>query len=168
MENKAPVKKVLLRKEDEFYIYDKRINKCSKEDCDGTVKYGLNLQVQMPMGDTLNTYECNKCHMKYTAYPNYVRLKDSKHIHIFNYDEVRERNKKRRDEARKLERKKAGFKHKPFGAKKFEHPFEKKKSYEKRYNETPNKHNYKVTTIGGYHKNYNSVFGEDKRIVVED
>jgi hypothetical protein len=165
MEKKAPIKKVILRKEDEFYIYDKRINKCAKEGCDGTVKYGLNLQVQMPAGDTLNTFECNKCHMKYTAYPNYVRLKDGKHIHIFNFDEVRERNKKRIKDAKRLERKKTashGFKRKTFGAKRYDRP------YDKQYNESHNR-NYKVTTIGGYQKSYNSVFREDdKRIVVDD
>jgi hypothetical protein len=159
MENKAPVKKVLLRKEDEFYIYDKRINKCVKEGCDGTVKYGLNLQVQMPNGDTLNTYECNKCHMKYAAYPNYVRLKDSKHIHIFNYGDVRAKDKKRRDEARKLERKNGRFHGK------YEQRPHKKyndNKYERRYSPKPYNN---VTTIGGYQKSYQSVFGEDKKAV---
>ena len=70
MEKKAPERKVQLREGDVFYVYDKRINKCIKEDCEGIVKYGLTLKVMMPNGDTLNTYECNKCHMKYTAYPN--------------------------------------------------------------------------------------------------
>ena len=67
MEKKAPEKKVHLREGDVFYVYDKRINKCVREDCEGIVKYGLTLQVNMQNGDTLNTYECNKCHMKYTA-----------------------------------------------------------------------------------------------------
>jgi hypothetical protein len=163
MEKKAPVKKVLLQKGDEFYIYEKRINKCTKEGCDGTVKYGLNLQVQMPNGDTLNTYECNKCHMKYTAYANYVRLKDGRHIHIFNYSEIRVKDKKRRDEARKLARKNSSQKN---SSQKRE--FSHKKSYgKKNYNYSPKQYS-NVTTIGGYQKSYEAVFGEDKRAAVDD
>ena len=41
MEKKAPEKKVHLREGDVFYVYDKRINKCVREDCEGIVKYGL-------------------------------------------------------------------------------------------------------------------------------
>ena len=74
MEKKAPERKVRLQEGDVFYVYDKRINRCIREDCEGIVKYGLTLKVIMPNSDALNTYECNKCHMKYTAYPNYVRL----------------------------------------------------------------------------------------------
>jgi hypothetical protein len=170
MEKKAPVKKVLLRKEDEFYVYDKRINKCVKEGCDGLVKYGLNLQVQMPNGDTLNTYECNKCHMKYTAYPNYVRLKDGKHIHIFNYGDVKARDKKRKDDAAKQAKrtKHADFAWKKgFASRKQEHSHKKYNDniYDRRYN---SKRYNNVTTIGGYQKSYEAVFGEDKRVVVDD
>jgi hypothetical protein len=153
IENKAPIKKVLPRKGDEYYVYDKRVNKCAKEGCEGIVKYGLNLQLQMPDGDTLNTYECNKCHMKYTAYANYVRLKDAKHLHIFNYEEIREKNKKRRLEAAKAERR----------ARKADH-----KKYEKNNHKSNHKKIYNVTTIGGYHKSYEAVFGEDKRIAATD
>jgi uncharacterized C2H2 Zn-finger protein len=135
MENKTPVKKVLFRKEDVFYIYDKRINKCVKEDCQGkcqgTVKYGLNLQVHMPNGDTLNTFECNKCHMKYSAYPNYVRLNDARHIYIYNYAEVRAKDKKRRDDARKQAR----LNHKKpfvFGRKQYSNNVTKIGGYKKR------------------------------------
>lgn len=101
MEKKAPEKKVRLREGDVFYVYDKRINKCIREGCGGTVKYGLTLQVNMENGDTLNTYECNKCHMKYTAYPNYVRLAETKQLAIYNQDEVDARDKKRAADAAK-------------------------------------------------------------------
>ena len=59
-----------------------------QEDCEGIVKYGLTLKVIMPNGDALNTYECNKCHMKYTAYPNYVRLTETGGLCIYNCEEV--------------------------------------------------------------------------------
>lgn len=101
MEKKAPEKKVLLREEDVFYVYDKRINRCVKEGCGGTVKYGLILKVHMPNGDTLNTFECNQCHMKYTAYPNYVRLKTADGLSIYNQEEVIARDKKRAADAEK-------------------------------------------------------------------
>lgn len=110
MEKKAPERKVQLRDRDVFYVYDKRINKCVKEGCEGIVKYGLTLKVNMPNGDTLNTYECNKCHMKYTAYPNYVRLTETKWLAIYNQDEVNARDRKRAADAAKQasrERKKA-------------------------------------------------------------
>lgn len=101
MEKKAPEKKVRLREGDVFYVYDKRINKCIREDCGGTVKYGLTLQVNMANGDTLNTYECNQCHMKYTAYPNYVRLTETGQLTIYNRDEVDARDRKRAADAAK-------------------------------------------------------------------
>lgn len=101
MEKKAPERKVRLREGDVFYVYDKRINKCIKEGCEGIVKYGLTLKVNMPNGDTLNTYECNKCHMKYTAYPNYVRLTETRWLTIYNRDEVTVRDKKRAADAAK-------------------------------------------------------------------
>ena len=101
MEKKAPEKKVHLREGDVFYVYDKRINKCVREDCEGIVKYGLTLQVNMQNGDTLNTYECNKCHMKYTAYPNYVRLTETKQLVIYNQDAVDARDRKRAADAAK-------------------------------------------------------------------
>lgn len=101
MEKKAPEKKVRLREGDVFYVYDKRINKCIREGCGGTVKYGLTLQVNMENGDTLNTYECNKCHMKYTAYPNYVRLTETEQLAIYNQDEVDTRDRKRAADAAK-------------------------------------------------------------------
>lgn len=110
MEKKAPVRKVQLRDGDVFYVYDKRINKCIREGCEGIVKYGLTLKVNMPNGDTLNTYECNKCHMKYTAYPNYVRLTQTRGLTIYNQDEVAARDRKRAADAAKqaaVERKKA-------------------------------------------------------------
>lgn len=107
MEKKAPEKKVRLREGDVFYVYDKRINKCIREGCGGMVKYGLTLQVNMENGDTLNTYECNKCHMKYTAYPNYVRLRDTKGLTIYNSEEVGARDRKRaRDAAKQASREK--------------------------------------------------------------
>ena len=101
MEKKAPEKKVHLREGDVFYVYDKRINKCVREDCEGIVKYGLTLQVNMQNGDTLNTYECNKCHMKYTAYPNYVRLTETKQLVIYNQEAVDACDRKRAADAAK-------------------------------------------------------------------
>lgn len=101
MEKKAPERKVQLRDGDVFYVYDKRINKCIREDCAGIVKYGLTLRVNMPNGDTLNTYECNKCRMKYTAYPNYVRLRETRWLTIYNQDEVTARDRKRAADAAK-------------------------------------------------------------------
>ena len=101
MEKKAPERKVHLREGDVFYVYDKRINKCVREGCEGTVKYGLTLQVNMENGDTLNTYECNKCHMKYTAYPNYVRLTETELLDIYNKEAVDARDRKRAADAAK-------------------------------------------------------------------
>ena len=95
MEKKAPERKVRLREGDVFYVYEKRINKCIKEGCEGIVKYGLTLKVMMPNGETLNTYECNKCHMKYTAYPNYVRLTEVGGLIIYNRSVVEARDQKR-------------------------------------------------------------------------
>lgn len=114
MEKKAPERRVRLREGDVFYVYDKRINKCIKEDCEGTVKYGLTLKVMMPNGDMLNTYECNKCHMKYTAYPNYVRLTEPGRLAIYNRDAVEARDQKRAADAIKHAGK---GKRKPFGHK---------------------------------------------------
>lgn len=101
MEKKAPERNVHLREGDVFYVYDKRINKCVREGCEGTVKYGLTLQVNMENGDTLNTYECNKCHMKYTAYPNYVRLTETELLDIYNKEAVDARDRKRAADAAK-------------------------------------------------------------------
>ncbi|GFI23957.1 hypothetical protein IMSAGC011_02747 [Lachnospiraceae bacterium] len=126
MEKKAPERKIRLREGDVFYVYDKRINRCIREDCEGTVKYGLILKVMMPNGDTLNTYECNKCHMKYTAYPNYVRLTEVDELRIFNKEEVEARDHKRIADAIKHA---AKGKRKPFGRKtehKTKQPYQKK------------------------------------------
>lgn len=101
MEKKAPERKVRLREEDVFYVYDKRINRCIKENCEGTVKYGLILKVIMPNDETMNSYECNRCHMKYTPYPNYVRLSKPEEIEIYNKDEVAVRDRKRAEDAAK-------------------------------------------------------------------
>jgi hypothetical protein len=170
MENKTPVKKVRLRDDDVFYVYDKRINKCAREGCCGTVKYGLNLKVQMPNGDTLNTYECNECHMKYTAYPNYVRLTQTRNLDIHNHREVRARDRKRREDARKQAR---NEKYQSFNkaTKTTEKPHDRK--YEKPYKKNNNtrfetRRYSKVTRIGGYQKSYEAVFGDDKRIAATD
>lgn len=101
MEKKVPERKVSLREEDVFYVYDKRINKCIKEDCEGTVKYGLVLRVSMAGDETCNCFECNKCHMKYTPYPNYVRLTKTDMMTIYNKDEVDARDRKRAEDALK-------------------------------------------------------------------
>ena len=101
MEKKVPERKVSLRDEDIFYVYDKRINKCIKEDCEGIVKYGLVLRVHMSEEETCNCFECNKCHMKYTPYPNYVRLSKTDMLTIYNKDEVDARDRKRAEDALK-------------------------------------------------------------------
>lgn len=101
MEKKVPERKVSLRDEDIIYIYDKRINRCIKEDCEGTVKYGLVLKVRVSEDETLNCFECNKCHMKYTPYPNYVRLTKTDMLTIYNQDEVTARDLKRAADAKK-------------------------------------------------------------------
>ena len=41
MEKKVPERKVTLKDDDIIYVYDKRINKCIREDCEGVVKYDL-------------------------------------------------------------------------------------------------------------------------------
>ena len=163
MEKKVPERKVSLRDEDIFYVYDKRINRCVKEDCEGTVKYGLVLKVGVSEEETLNCFECNKCHMKYTPYPNYVRLTKTDMLTIYNQDEVTARDLKRAEDARKqaLREKKnngrknnerVGFKKsferkpyekKPFEKKPYEHkpyerkPFEKKPYERKSYDRKP-------------------------------
>lgn len=99
MEKKVPERKVTLREEDVFYVYDKRINKCIKEDCEGTVKYGLVLKVSVSENESINCFECNKCHMKYTPYPNYVRLSNTDMMHFYNKEEIDARDKKRAEDA---------------------------------------------------------------------
>lgn len=101
MEKKVPERKVSLREEDIFYVYDKRINKCIKKDCEGTVKYGLVLRVSMTGEETCNCFECNRCHMKYTPYPNYVRLTKTDMMAIYNKEEVDARDRKRAEDALK-------------------------------------------------------------------
>jgi hypothetical protein len=100
-EKTTPEKKVLLREEDLFYVYDKRINSCKRRNCNGTVKYGLILKVNLPNGETLNTFECNKCHMKYTANPNFVRLSSVDGLSVYNRNEVAARERKRAADAAK-------------------------------------------------------------------
>ena len=95
MDKKVPERKVFLREDDVVYVYDKRINRCVKEDCVGTVKYGLVLRVSVNDTETLNCFECNKCHMKYTPYPNYVRLTKTDMLDIYNKTEVAARDRKR-------------------------------------------------------------------------
>lgn len=101
MEKKVPERKVSLQEEDIFYVYDKRINKCVREGCEGTVKYGLVLRVRMAEEETCNCFACNKCHMKYTPYANYVRLTKADTLTIYNRDEVNARDRKRDEDARK-------------------------------------------------------------------
>lgn len=127
MEKKVPERKVSLQDGDVFYVYDKRINKCIKEDCDGTVKYGLILKVSMTKDETCNCFECNKCHMKYTPYPNYVRISEPGTLTIYNQAEVTARDEKRAEDAKKqAAREKKEFKQKS------EKRYDKK--FEKRYN----------------------------------
>ena len=56
MEKKVPERRVCLRGEDVFYIYDKRINKCAKEGCTGIVKYGLVLRVSVSETESFNCF----------------------------------------------------------------------------------------------------------------
>ncbi len=101
MEKKVPERKVSLRENDLFYVYDKRINKCIKADCEGTVKYGLIYKVNVVDEENMNCFECNKCHMKYTPYPNYVRISKPELLTIMNQEEVTARDKKRAEDAEK-------------------------------------------------------------------
>lgn len=101
MEKKVPERKVRLQEEDMFYVYDKRINKCVREGCEGTVKYGLVLRVSVTEAETCNCFACNKCRMKYTPYPNYVRLTNTDMLTIVNRDEVEARDRKRAEDAKK-------------------------------------------------------------------
>lgn len=94
MEKKVPERKVTLKDDDIIYVYDKRINKCIREDCEGVVKYGLVLKTSITGDETLNCFACNKCHMKYTAYPNYVRITHPDLLHIYNQEEVTARDQK--------------------------------------------------------------------------
>lgn len=152
MEKKVPERKVSLQDEDIFYVYDKRINRCVKEDCEGTVKYGLVLKVGVSEEETLNCFGCNKCHMKYTPYPNYVRLTKTDMLTIYNKDEVTARDLKRAEDARKQalrekrnngkkNNERVGFKKnfekkpyekKPFEKKPYEHKSYERKSFEKK------------------------------------
>ncbi len=118
MEKKVPERKVTLKDDDIIYVYDKRINKCIREGCEGVVKYGLVLRTSVTEDETLNCFACNKCHMKYTAYPNYVRISKPELLHIYNQEEVTARDLKRAEDAKKQalrERRKNNFTRKTFG-----------------------------------------------------
>lgn len=133
MEKKVPERKVSLRDEDVFYVYDKRINKCIKEDCEGTVKYGLVLRVSVSEEETINCFECNKCHMKYTPYPNYVRLSKTDMMTIYNQEEVTARDQKRAEDAAKQaarDKRKNGSK--SFGTRTFDNKSFEKRTFEKK------------------------------------
>lgn len=101
MEKKVPQRRVLLREEDVFYVYDKRINRCINQNCAGTVKYGLILKVTVSDKEAVNCFECNKCHMKYMPYPNYVRLSNPVGLGIYNKEEVAARDRKRAEDAQR-------------------------------------------------------------------
>ena len=95
--------------------------------------------------ETCNCFECNKCHMKYTPYPNYVRLTKTDMMTIYNKDEVDSRDRKRAEDALKQAAKdrrkqqgqgrkfiprrdkEQGSEGRPYGRKSFE-----RRSYEKR------------------------------------
>lgn len=120
MEKKVPERKVTLKDDDIIYVYDKRINKCIRKDCEGVVKYGLVLKTSITEDETLNCFACNKCHMKYTAYPNYVRIMHPDLLHIYNQEEVTARDQKRAEDARKQalrDRRKNNAVRKPFAHK---------------------------------------------------
>ncbi len=151
MEKKVPERKVSLRENDLFYVYDKRINKCIKADCEGTVKYGLIYKVNVVDEENMNCFECNKCHMKYTPYPNYVRISKPELLTIMNQEEVTARDNKRAEDAAKqaaklamAEKRKTGARFgdkksfgdkKPYGNKSYgeRKSFGDKKLYESRY-----------------------------------
>jgi hypothetical protein len=82
--------------------------------------------------------------MKYTAYPNYVRLKESRHLIIFNRDEVKAKDKKRWIDAKKQA---------------------KKQNRNKKFK---NSNKGKITIVGGYKKRYISTYDNDKRIAATD
>ena len=164
MEKKVPERKVSLRDEDIFYVYDKRINKCIKEDCEGTVKYGLVLRVSMTGEETCNCFECNKCHMKYTPYPNYVRLTKTDMLTIYNKEEVEARDRKRAEDAQKQA---AREKRKQQGRSKFTprrenergtegRPYERKSFERRSYDKKP----YEKKSYGN--NSYGNSFGEKK------
>ena len=169
MEKKAPERKVLLREDDIFYVYDKRINKCVCENCEGIVKYGLILKVTVSNGETINSFECNKCHMKYTPYANYVRLSNSGELQIYNKEEVAARDKKRADDARKQalrEKKKAAAikdkksyikksYDKKYDGKKRDSSDKRKKDYNKSYKS--NSYTASANTKKSYDKRYTGI-----------
>lgn len=105
MEKKIPEKKVVMEESDIFYVYEKRINKCIKEGCDGVVKYGLIIKVAIDENESINCFACNKCHMKYTPYPNYNRLENKQLSAIYNAVEVAEWSDRTK---RKVENRNAG------------------------------------------------------------
>lgn len=165
MEKKVPERKVNLREEDIIYIYDKRINRCINDGCAGTVKYGLVLRVSVSEGETLNCFECNKCHMKYTPYPNYVRLTKTDMLHIQNKEEVEARDKKRAEDAlkqaarEKKSRESNGFGKKPFERKPYDKKPYERKSYDKKpYDKKPferkpfDKNNFDKNSEGSFNK----------------
>lgn len=130
MEKKVPERKVSLRENDLFYVYDKRINKCIKADCDGTVKYGLIYKVNVVDEENMNCFECNKCHMKYTPYPNYVRISKPELLTIMNQEEVTARDNKRAEDAAKQAAKQAAAEKRKTGGKFGDRkPYGDKKSY---------------------------------------
>lgn len=152
MEKKVPERRVCLRGEDVFYIYDKRINKCAKEGCTGIVKYGLVLRVSVSETESFNCFECNKCHMKYSPYPNYVRLSRTDMLHIYNQEEVTARDEKRAEDARKQQRReRRASKQAAPGAK----SFQSKRPYHKDKPEKDKKPYAKRTySKGGYEKSH--------------
>ena len=163
MEKKVPERKVCLRGEDVFYIYDKRINKCAKEGCTGIVKYGLVLRVSVSETESFNCFECNKCHMKYSPYPNYVRLSKTDMLHIYNQEEVTARDEKRAEDARKQQKRerrnnkpafpgeKAFKPRKPYHKDKFD---KEGKTFRKRFEEGSEKSRYGnvIIATGNYKK----------------
>lgn len=165
MEKKVPERKVSLKDSDIFYVYDKRINRCIREDCEGNVKYGLVLKVNVSPEDdlnkeTINCFECNKCHMKYTPYPNYVRLSKPEILHIYNQDEVTARDKKRAEDALKqAARERHKYTGKPYGKKSYEKkPYERKnyekKPYDKKFEKRPYEKDDAVEKPYGERKNF--------------
>ncbi len=178
MEKKVPERKVSLREDDILYVYDKRINKCIKADCEGTVKYGLVLRVNVTGEETCNCFECNKCHMKYTPYPNYVRLTKTDMLTIYNKEEVDARDRKRAEDARKQEAREKrkqqgrsrfaprreterGKEGKPYERKSSERRSFEKKPYDKKPYDRKRKSSIVITT-GGYRKPFRSESGYQK------
>ena len=112
--------------------------------------------------------------MKYTPYPNYVRLTQPKLMKIYNQDEVTARDEKRAEDARKQEarEKRKGMPQKDYGANKNRGGFGAGNTYHKfdknNENKTKKFGNVVIST-GNYKKrdDKNGEFGDRKKFTGE-